>query len=194
MVTESTAEYLSARGLAETSPEQLNEALRKVLESMEPLAYEDPASGLTVEEQTVLKNGGLRLERTSGRDLMAETAVKYAAIVERSMTADEVSGCLGIKASRTRQMIASRALYSFLIDGSRLVPDFQFIGNKLVPNISQVNKVLPLNLHPVGIYNWFHMPNEDLFVDDKMESILTPLQWLKEGRDVTRVVMLAERL
>lgn len=194
MVTESAAEYLSTRGLKETSPEQLNEALRKVLDSMESQAYEDPASGLTVEEQTVLKNGGLRLERTSGRDLMAETAVKYAAIVERSMTADEVSGCLGIKASRTRQMIASRALYSFLIDGSRLVPDFQFIGNKLVPNISQVNKVLPLTMHPVGIYNWIHMPNEDLFVDDEMESILTPLQWLIEGRDVTRVVMLAERL
>lgn len=195
-MSQAAADYLAARGMKESAPEALNEALRQVLESMEPMAYEDPARGLTAEEQAVLTEGGLRLERTTGRDLVAETAVKYAAIVQRSMTAEQVAKRLGekYKPARVRKMIAAHALYSFLLDKARLVPDFQFDGSKLIANITQVNQALPRTMHPVGIYNWYHLPNADLYIDEEMETLLSPLEWLKAGRDLDCVAGLAAQL
>jgi hypothetical protein len=194
MTTESAADYLAGRGLKETSPDALNRSLRRVLDAMEPMVYEEPSSGLTAAEQAVLEEGGLRLKRSSGRDLVAETAVKFAAIVERSLTAEAVSAALEMTSSRVRQLIATGELYSFRLDGKRLVPDFQIRDGQLFPNISDVNRVLPKTLHPVGVYNWFHLPNADLFVDEDMEELRSPLEWLAEGRDPAKVVTLAERL
>ena len=88
------AKYLTSRGLRDTAPEALNEALRVVLESMEPMAYGDATTGLTVEEQAVLREGGLTLEPTPGPDPLAETVVKFAAIVTRSRSTKEVSNAL----------------------------------------------------------------------------------------------------
>ena len=132
--------YLTSRGLKETSPEALNEALRLVLERMEPMAYGDATSGLTEQEQTVLEEGGLTLEPLPGSDPLADTAVKYAAIITRSLSTREVSQRLGLTPSRVRQMIADRSLYSFLIDGNRYIPVFQFAADdRLIPNITQFN-------------------------------------------------------
>jgi hypothetical protein len=107
----SSANYLTSRGLKKTTPKALNQALRQVLEKMEPMAYGDATSGLTAEEQAVLKEGGLTLEPLPGSDPLADTAVKYAAIITRSLSTREVSHRLGLTASRVRQMIADRSLY-----------------------------------------------------------------------------------
>lgn len=187
--------YLHARGLSEGDPKALNESLRVVLESWEPLAYGDPTKGLTAEEQAVLRDGGLTLEVTPGPDPLAQTAVKYAAIIERSLSTKEASERLGVAGSRIRQMIADRSLYSFLVDGVRYIPEFQFIlDGKLVPNITQVNRVLDPTLHPVEVYNWLHLPNNDLFLDENMDDTVCPLDWLKAGQNTERVVQLAEQL
>ncbi len=187
--------YLTSRGLHDTAPEALNEALRLVLEQMEPMAYGDASTGLTAEEQAVLQEGGLILEPTSGRDPLADTAVKYAAIVKRSLSTGEVSQRLGLTTSRVRQMIADRSLYSFLIDGKRFIPVFQFAADdQLVPNIIRVNKVLDPRMHPVEVYNWYHLPNVDLFLDQDVDDIVSPLDWLKGGHDVESVLLLADRM
>lgn len=189
------ANYLSSRGLRETTPDALNKALRVVLESMEPMAYGEATKGLTAEEQEVLREGGLTLEPRPGPDPLAETAVKYAAIVKRSLPTKEVSRRLGLVPSRIRQMIADRSLYSFLIGRNRYIPDFQFEGEDgLVPNIAQVNKALAPRMHPVAVYNWYHLPHVDLFVHEDIDNIVSPLDWLKGGQDVARVVFLANRL
>ena len=97
--------------------------------------------------------------------------------------------------SSFRQMIAERSLYSFLIDGNRYIPDFQFgPGNQLVPNIGRVNRALDPSLHPVAVYNWYHLPEVDLFLGEDIERIMSPLDWLKSGQDVERVVALAATL
>ena len=132
---------MTSRGLKET-PETLNEALRAVLESMVPTAYEPAASGLTNAEQDVLLEGGIRLDRTAGPDPMAETVAKYAAIVVRSLSSKSASQRLGVAPSRIRQMVADRSLYSFLLGGTRHIPDFQFSDAGLVPSIAMVNKAL----------------------------------------------------
>ena len=179
----------------ETSPEALNAALRLVLEKMEPMVYGDAASGLTAEEQAVLKEGGLTLEPLPGSDPLADTAVKYAAIITRSLSTREVSQRLRLTSSRVRQMIADHSLYSFLIDGNRYIPVFQFgEDDRLIPNIIRVNKVLNARLHPVEVYNWYHLPHVDLFLNQDIDAIVSPLDWLKGGQDTEILVRLAARL
>jgi uncharacterized protein len=185
-------DYLEARGIS--SPEALTDALKRVLDSMEPTVYEPPESGLTAQEQAVLREGGLRLERSSGRDLVAEGAVRFAALVERSLSAEEVAKQLKVTPGRVHQMISNRELYSFRLDGKRLVPEFQFANGKLIPNIAQVNKVLPDTMHPLGVFNFLHLENTDLYIDEEQEELLSPLAWLAEGRDPERVIFMAKHL
>lgn len=192
MSTEYALDYLEARGIS--GPEAVSDALRRVLDSMEPMVYDTPTSGLTEQEQAILREGGLRLERTAGRDLMAEGAVRFAALVERSLSAEEVAKQLKVTPGRVHQMISSRELYSFRLDGKRLVPDFQILEGKLVPNIAQVNKELPQTMHPLGIFNWYHQKNVDLFTDEDQEELLTPLEWLAEGRDPAQVIFMGKHL
>ncbi len=50
-------DYLTSRGLSQTTPEALNDALRTVLDSMEPAAFRNPTTDLAAEEQAVLQEG-----------------------------------------------------------------------------------------------------------------------------------------
>lgn len=119
---------------------------------------------------------------------------KYAAIVSRSHSVKEASERLGTTSGRVRQMIADESLYSFLIDSSRHVPDFQFVRNGLVPNITRVNRELDPGAHPVAVYNWYHTPNSDLFVEEHPDRTVAPLDWLNAGYDPGQLVPLAKRL
>ena len=185
--------FMASRGLEET-PETLNEALQAVLESMVPTAYEPAASGLTKAEQDVLLEGGLRLDRTAGPDPMAETAAKYAAIVVRSLSTKSASERLRVAPSRIRLMVVDRSLYSFLLDGTRHIPDFQFSSAGLVPNIARVNRALDPGAHPVAVYNWYHTPDPDLFVEGDMDRIVSPLDWLNAGYELDRLLLIATDL
>ena len=162
---------------------------------MEPLAYGDAPGGLPAAEQAVLRAGGLELEPQSGPDPLARTAVKYAAIVERSLTSREVAERLRLAGGRVRQLIADRSLYSFLMDSRRLIPAFQFLPDGgLVPNIAVVNRALSPRLHPVEVFNWLNAGNSDLFRDEDLDATVSPLEWLKAGYDAARVALLARRL
>lgn len=187
--------YLTSRGLQETDPQVLNRALAAVLDGIEPLAYGDAPDGLPAAEQAVLRAGGLQLESLPGLDPLAMTAVKYAAIVEGSLTAREVGERLALAGGRVRQLIADRSLYSFLIGSRRLIPEFQFLpGGGLVPNIAVVNRALSSRLHPVEVFNWLHARNADLFRDEEPDATVSPLDWLKAGYDAARVAVLIRRL
>ena len=172
----------------------MKEALQAVLESMVPTAYEPAASGLTKAEQRVLLEGGLRLDRTARPDPLAETVAKYAAIVVRSLSSKRVSQRLGVAPSRIRQMVVDRSLYSFLLEGTRYIPDFQFTDTGLVPNIERVNRALDPSAHPVAVYNWYHTPNPDLFVEGDMDRIVSPLNWLSAGHELDRLLLIASDL
>jgi hypothetical protein len=49
-------------------------------------------------------------------------------------------------------------------------------------------------LHPVEVYNWYHLPHVDLFLNQDIDAIVSPLDWLKEGLDAEILVRLAARL
>lgn len=192
MAAEYALDYLEARGIS--GPEAVAEALHRILENMEPMVYDSPTRGLTEHEQAILREGGLRLKRTSGPDLVAEGAVRFAALVEHSLSVEEVAAQLKVTPGRVHQMISSRDLYSFRVDARRLVPGFQICDGRLIPNIAQVNKALPATMHPLGIFNWYHRENVDLYVDDQQEVCLTPLEWLAEGRDPAHVIFMSKHL
>ena len=125
---------------------------------------------------------------------MAETVVKYAAIVVRSLSTKRASERLGVAPSRIRQMVVKRSLYSFLLDGTRHIPDFQFSNAGLVPNIARVNRILDPGAHPAAVYNWYHTPNPDLFVEGDMDRIVSPLNWLNAGYELDSLLLIATDL
>lgn len=185
--------YLEARGLRDTAPEALNDALLTVLDSMAPMIHDGASREMPEEEQAILRDAGFTLKRRvdPSVDSLAASIVKYAAIVERSLSANEASGKLGLTPGRIRQMISDRSIYSFLIGHKRHIPDFQFEGDRLTPNIARVNRALPREMHPVAVYNWFSQPHVDLFVDGDPDNTVSPLDWLRTGRDTEQVVFLA---
>ena len=184
--------YLEARGIS--SRQALESALDRVLGAMEPMIHDRDTGGLTVAEQNVLRDGGLRFKRTSGRDLVAEGAVRFAALVERSLTPDAVSKRLKVTPGRVHQLISERSLYSFRLENKRLLPGFQLRRGGLIPNIGQVNRLLPQSMHPLGVLSWYETPNPDLPVGDETDTVLSPLEWLETGRDVEQVKTLARNL
>ena len=125
---------------------------------------------------------------------MAETVAKYAAIVVCSLSSKSASQRLGVAPSRIRQMVADRSLYSFLLGGTRHIPDFQFSDAGLVPGIAMVNKALDPSAHPVAVYNWYHMPNPDLFLEGDVDRIVSPLVWLNAGFELDTLLLIATDL
>ncbi len=63
-----------------------------------------------------------------------------------------------------------------------------------MPNIAKVNTALSPDLHPVEVYAWYTAPDPDLFLDDDVDTCVSPLAWLRSGGAVMRLTMLARRL
>ena len=188
-------DYFTVRGLAPTAPETLNSALREVLDAMPTMLYGDPVQELTDTEREVLVKSGVRLDAEPQSDPLAATMVQFAALVSTSLTTKKAAQRLGVPESRIRQMVARRTLYGVLLNNRRRIPVFQFAqGGGLVPNIAKVNAALPEDLHPVEVQAWFTQPHADLFVGDDLDACVSPLDWLRSGGDIQRVVQLARWL
>lgn len=188
-------DYFSARGLHTTAPEGLNRALKEVLDSMATTLYPTSSDELTESEQAVLRQGGVNLAQSTTRDLMAETAIKYAALIESGLSTKDVANRLDITESQVRQMVSRKTLYSILLNNRRYVPIFQFEDTgPMVSNISKVNAALPSDLHPVEVYQWYTEADLELFLGDDIDSIMSPLAWLRSGGDTKKLVTLLQRL
>ena len=194
MAHDTAIDYFTVRGMQSTAPEGLNAALRLVMDSMPTQLYGDPADEMSAEEIAVLKEGGIDLSTVVDRDPIAETAIKYAAIVESSLTFKEATARLDSSESQVRMMIARRTLYSFTLEGRRYIPVFQFDKKgKLLPNITKVNPVLSPDLHPVEVFEWYTLPKPDLYVNDDIDQTISPIAWLANGRDLGTLTTLAKR-
>ena len=194
MAHDTAIDYFTVRGMQSTAPEGLNAALRLVMDSMPTQLYGDPADELSAEEIAVLKEGGIDLSTVVDRDPIAETAIKYAAIVESSLTFKEATARLDSSESQVRMMIARRTLYSFTLEGRRYIPVFQFDKKgKLLPNFTKVNPVLSPDLHPVEVFEWYTLPKPDLYVNDDIDQTISPIAWLANGRDLGTLTTLAKR-
>jgi hypothetical protein len=75
------------------------------------------------------------------------------------------------------------------------VPAFQFAERGLVPGIDRVLPRLPSWLDPLGTVNWFLRPHPDLHDPaGPDEAAISPLDWLRAGRDPRPGADLAESL
>ena len=182
MPNTSTSDFLALKDM-NTSP-------KRALDAMPPSGGE-----LTAEEQAILKTGGIDLDTELKTDPLAETAAKFAALLERSLTIKDVTKRIGKSERQVRQMIAKGTLYSILLENRRYIPRFQFYrSGRLLPHITRVNVALRKTLHPVSVLEWYIEPHPDLYLDDDIERTVSPVAWLSGGLDWQRVATLAKQM
>jgi hypothetical protein len=175
----------------------VDEFMQRVVDAVSSMGTQtditDPRSALSQEEIDVLERGGfdLRPLDASGFDPIGEFVATYAAIVASSLTTREAAARLGVDESRIRQRLANRTLYGVKSEGQWRVPLFQFEGEKLIPGWNVVLPRFDPTLHPVSLYNWFHLPDPDLEIADESVS---PRAWLISGGDPEIVARLASDL
>jgi hypothetical protein len=155
-----------------------------------------PGDELTAEEQAALRRAGIALDPTpAGHRAVARSAATYAALVASGLSVAEAAARLRIDPSRVRHRLAERTLYGVRQRSGWRLPAFQFVEGGLVPGIDRVLPCLPVWLDPVGTANWFMRPHPDLYeLTDPNEVGISPLDWLRAGRDPRVVAELAEGL
>ena len=189
--------YFQARGLRAPAPKSLNTSLRLALDNMRAILYSPTVEDLTEPEQVAIRSAGLDIDRRETAEPLMKTAVKFAAILESSLTPAEAARCLDVSPGRLRQLIADRSLFSIRLEARRFVPIFQFQSpeaTRLVPNIGPVNRALATDLHPIEVLNWYTTANPDLVSPSAPEVAVSPLAWLKAGAPPGNVVALARAL
>lgn len=179
--------YFHVHGLKAVAPARLNAALKVAIDELETALYGPSRTELTDTEIAMLERAGVDLdEQADGADPMLDYATEFAAIRTTSLTPATLAKQLGVTPVRVRQMIRDGSLYAMRIEGRLYIPVYQFTGQQLVPNIGRVNQAIA-ELDPVSVQRWITTADPDL--DD-----MTPLNWLKGGRDVGAVLkVLPER-
>ena len=71
------------------------------------------------------------------------------------------------------------------------MPKFQFFDARTLPGLEKVIPHLDSDLHPIEVVNWFTDPHVDLVIGD---ASVSPVEWLKAGRDAGIVMALADEL
>ena len=173
--------YFQAHGLKVAAPEELNAALKIAIGQLEAAVHGPSRSELTRAETAMLERAGVDLdEHPDQTDPMLDYANEFAAILATSLTPSVVAQTLGVTPVRVRQMIRDRSLYAIRIEGRWQVPLYQLSSDALVPNIGRINQAIA-ELDPVSVQRWITTPDSDL-------EGLTPLNWLKAGRDLSAVL------
>lgn len=152
------------------------------------LAPDWAAPGLTVDEEALLRAGGLDpTPRDLGaKDPFARTLAEHTAILERSLGTAAVARRLGVSEVRVRQRIAEHSLLAAQVGRGWRLPAFQFGPEGELPGWAAVCRAIPADANLVAVFHWLDLPHPDL--DD---GALTPRQWLSSGRDPAAVVALA---
>lgn len=187
------AHYFQQHGLTAEAPERLNESLRQAIGALERLLYPESNHELSEADLGVLRRGGVAPGETVVRpDPLTVHAVEFAAILETSLSPAEVAGRLRVSTARVRQTIQSGALFAVRIGGRWRIPRFQFQDRRLVPNIGAVNAAAPRTLDPVSLERWYRTPDPDLPGPDG--DPVSPLDWLRAGRDPAPLVAIVREL
>jgi hypothetical protein len=201
MAMKVTREQLRERGFERSFEEIEGEArelaARTILAMPRGRLGAEPTREFTPGEADALRRGGVDLSppERDEPDPLARTAARYAAMLATSYTTSEVARMLGKTEGRIRQRVAGKSLYGLPTAGrGHRLPAFQFEGGGEVPNIGKVTRVLPEDLHPVEVLNWFTLPHDDLYLDEEEEHPVSPKEWLLSGGNPEVLIPLAEDL
>lgn len=183
---QNTDHYFQMHGLQAKAPETLNRALKDAIEQLTTSLYGPSRTELTPAEIAMLERAGVDLDEHPGQDdPMLAYATEFAAILTTSLTPAGVAKRLGITPVRVRQMIREHGLFAVRIDSRWHVPVFQIERDNLVPNIGRVNVCLA-EWDAVSVMRWYTTQDPEL--EDSDGNIMSPLAWLKAGRDVDVVL------
>jgi hypothetical protein len=140
-------------------------------------------------------------DRNSGisarpRDVARASAANAAARMlmdSSALTASEVAERMHLTASTIRHYKAARKLYSYLVNGKLVFPDWQFndAGDKSIPSLEDVLDAIPEDLHPQSVAGFFLTPQPDLILHGNLVSAKA---WLEAGGPARNVIDLAEGL
>jgi hypothetical protein len=172
------------------------EARRRLLKN-EPLRGESGASAaqtLSAGELEALTAVGLStapFKKGGMRDPLNESITDYMALLETSYSTAQAAKYLKVDASRVRQRLREHSLFGIDYDGEKRLPRFQFERSHVVPGVREVLAVLPQELNPLDVAEWFLSPNPDLEIEAQ-EQPLSPREWLLKGHPVEAVVSLAQ--
>jgi hypothetical protein len=196
-----TKEQLRERGFERSFEEIEGEArelaARAILAMPRGRLGAEPSREFSPGEVAALRRGGVDLSppKPEEPDPLARSVARYAAMLATSYTTYEVARMLGKTEGRIRQRVAGKTLYGLQTAGrGHRLPAFQFEGGGEVPNIGKVIRVLPEDLHPVEVLNWFTLPNPDLYLDEEEEHPVSPKEWLLSGGGPEVLIPLAEGL
>ena len=178
------------------SSEVMEQLIAEAIEQMLPYhQVANPAAELTANETAALVRAGLDLGPADpdANNALVRSAAEYGALIATSLTVAQAAQKLGVDARRIRCRLADRTLYGIRLSSGWRLPSFQFVGDGLVPGLERVLPRLDAGLHPLSVLHWLTRPNPDLFFDDD-ETPVSPLDWLRSGRDSAVVAELAEHV
>lgn len=155
-----------------------------------------PAAEFSVAELKALRGvGAFKDDAVIGAadDPLIRSHAQYMALLEESLPAAEAAKLLRVDVSRVRQRLRERSLFGLEYDGSWRLPRFQFERRLVIPGLAQVLKVLPSDLFPLDMVDWFLLPEPELQLESD-PAPLSPREWLLSGRPIDAVVRLARDL
>jgi hypothetical protein len=177
----------------QVSSDVIERLVAEAIEQMLPYhRVANPSAELTPNETAALIRAGLDLgsAETGANNALVRSAAEYAALIATGLTVAQAARKLGLDGSRIRHRLADQTLYGIKLSSGWRLPSFQFVGDGLVPGLNRVLPRLDAGLHPLSVLHWFTRPNPDLFFDDD-ETSVSPLDWLRTGRDPAVVAELA---
>lgn len=152
---------------------------------------------LTAAEERLLDDAGLVEPEPGAPDALAETRAEYEQLLRDCLTIDDVATLLGLKVKIVRARLNARTIYGVqdgpYVPGTWHVPRFQFESGKLVAGMEQVLPRIHPGTHPLAVQSWFTLPHPDLVVGED-EQRVSPLDWLRAGKDPEPVAQLAAKL
>jgi hypothetical protein len=153
-------------------------------------------SDLTAAEEAALRGVGAFKDDTPiqvDNDPLIKSQAQYMALLEESLSAAQAAKLLGVDVSRIRQRLRDRSLFGVEHEGTWRLPRFQFERRLVIPGLARVLKVLPEDLFPLDVVDWFVLADTDLQLEGDAAP-LNPREWLVSGRPVDAVVTLARDL
>jgi hypothetical protein len=153
------------------------------------------ATSLSEEEAQLLDDADFGEDAEAYVAAGAEIAGHAGRLAVTALTSAQVRAALGLSDSRVRQKRLARELWAIPDGQTWLFPISQFDSDpktglpfRQVRGLAEVFKSLPEDLHPVAVDGFLHTRQPELERDG---HALAPLDWLREGGDVTNVIAAA---
>ncbi|MHA7155870.1 hypothetical protein [Arthrobacter sp. TMN-50] len=163
-----------------------------LIDALENLQNRNSGANLPARDRTFWEaHSGLSATR---KDVARSSAHSTAARVlgdATSHSAADVANRLGLSPSTIRHYKAERKLFSYLINGRIVFPDWQFTpAGKVMPRLDLILGALP-ELHPQAVAGFFLTPQPDLELDGEPVTVKA---WLEAGGTAEPVLNMAAAL